>query len=113
VQDTLDDDNVRAIKADAEAVVARLHEANIPVNPNTVATYNVSHAYGDEQGAIAYVEQLEAAGAKEIMCLIQMGTVPHEVCLETIQRWGDTIIPHFRAKEGRESAGAVAATTGT
>jgi alkanesulfonate monooxygenase SsuD/methylene tetrahydromethanopterin reductase-like flavin-dependent oxidoreductase (luciferase family) len=109
VQDTLDDDNVKAIRADAEAVVARLHEANIPVNPNTVATYNVNHAYGDEAGAIAYVEHLEAAGAKEIMCLIQMGTVPHEVCLETIQRWGDTIIPYFRDKEARQAAEAVSA----
>jgi hypothetical protein len=109
VQDTLDDDNVHAIRADAEAVVARLHEANIPVNPNTVATYNVSHAYGDEAGAIAYVELLEAAGAKEIMCLIQMGTVPHEICMETIQRWGDMIIPHFRDKEARAAAGAVSA----
>jgi alkanesulfonate monooxygenase SsuD/methylene tetrahydromethanopterin reductase-like flavin-dependent oxidoreductase (luciferase family) len=106
VQDTLDDDNVQAIKADAEAVVARLHEAKIPVNPNTVATYNVSHAYGDAQGAIEYVELLEAAGATEIMCMIQMGTVPQEICMETIQRWGDTIIPHFRAKEAAASTTA-------
>ena len=49
--------------------------------------------------AIDYVERLEAAGADEIMCLIQMGTVPQEACLETIRHWGETVIPHFRAKE--------------
>jgi hypothetical protein len=43
------------------------------------------------------------------MCLIQMGTVPHEVCMETIQRWGDTIIPYFRDKAARQAAETVSA----
>ena len=38
--------------------------------------------------------------------MIQMGTVPQEICMETIQRWGDTIIPHFRAKEAAASTTA-------
>lgn len=96
-QDTEDDDNVAAARADAEAVVARLHEANIPVNPNTVATYNVNHAYGDVDAAIEYVQRLKDAGVDEIMCLIQMGTVPQEICMETIERWGKDVIPHFRS----------------
>lgn len=96
-QDTEDDDNVAAARADAEAVVARLHEANIPVNPNTVATYNVNHAYGDADAAVEYVQRLQDAGVDEIMCLIQMGTVPQEICLETIERWGKDVIPHFRS----------------
>jgi len=29
--------------------------------------------------------------------------------METIQRWGDTIIPHFRDKEAGAAAGAVSA----
>jgi len=98
-QDTLDDDNIAAIAVDKEQVIARLHEANIPFNPAAVSNYNINHAYGNEQAAIEYVEHLEAVGATEILCLIQMGTVPQDVCMETIQRWGDTIIPHFRAKE--------------
>jgi hypothetical protein len=28
--------------------------------------------------------------------MIQMGTVPQEVCMETIRQWGDKIIPRFR-----------------
>jgi hypothetical protein len=34
------------------------------------------------------------------MCLIQMGTVPHDVCMETIRHWGETVIPHFRRTLG-------------
>ncbi|HEY6623090.1 MAG TPA: hypothetical protein VIX85_04620, partial [Acidimicrobiales bacterium] len=95
-QDTEDDDNVAAIKADAEAMVAKLHEANIPVRPSSLGTYNVNHAYGTVEHAIDYVQRLEEAGADEIMCLIQMGTIPQETCLETITNWGEKVIPHFR-----------------
>jgi alkanesulfonate monooxygenase SsuD/methylene tetrahydromethanopterin reductase-like flavin-dependent oxidoreductase (luciferase family) len=98
-EDTEGEDNVAAITRDKEALVARLHEAEIPVNPNTTATFNIDHAYGTADRAIAYVEQLEDAGADEIMCLIQMGTVPQAACLETIRQWGEKVIPYFRAKE--------------
>jgi alkanesulfonate monooxygenase SsuD/methylene tetrahydromethanopterin reductase-like flavin-dependent oxidoreductase (luciferase family) len=97
-EDTELEDNVVAIERDREALVARLHEAEIPVNANTTATFNINHAYGTADRAIAYVEQLEEAGADEIMCLIQMGTVPQDACMETIRHWGETVIPHFHAK---------------
>jgi hypothetical protein len=61
-------------------------------------TFNVDHAYGNVADAIAYVEGLEDAGADEVMCMIQMGTIPQEVCLETIRQWGTKVIPHFRKK---------------
>ena len=48
--------------------------------------------------AIEYAERLTDAGADEIMCIIQMGTIPQAVCLETIRQWGEHVIPHFRAK---------------
>jgi alkanesulfonate monooxygenase SsuD/methylene tetrahydromethanopterin reductase-like flavin-dependent oxidoreductase (luciferase family) len=84
-----------------DAMVAHLHEAQIPVKPNEMFTYNlVEHAYGDWKDAIAYAERLADAGADEIMCLIQMGTVPQAACIETIRWWGEKVIPHFRAKEG-------------
>ncbi len=63
----------------------------------------MEHAYGTASDAIAYVERLEAAGADEIMCLIQMGTVPQDACMETIRQWGTTVIPHFRSKQGGSS----------
>lgn len=80
----------------AEQVVARLHELDIPVRPTSTATFNADHAYGSADEAIAYAERLREAGADEIMCLIQMGTVPQEACLETLRQWGEKVIPHFR-----------------
>jgi hypothetical protein len=71
---------------------------NIPVSLNSTATFNIDHAYGTADRAIAYVQQLADAGADEIMCLIQMGTVPQDICLGTIRQWGDKVIPHFRTK---------------
>jgi alkanesulfonate monooxygenase SsuD/methylene tetrahydromethanopterin reductase-like flavin-dependent oxidoreductase (luciferase family) len=94
-QDTEEDDNVAALRADAELMVAKLHEAEIPVTPASLGNYNVNHAYGTPEQAVDYVRRLEAAGADEVMCLIQMGTVPQEVCLETIRQWGEHVIPAF------------------
>lgn len=92
-------DHLAALAKDRDDLVARLHEANIPARPVDTGTYNADHAYGDAQTAIAYVEQLREIGVDEVMCLIQMGTVPQDACLETIRQWGETVIPHFRALE--------------
>lgn len=80
----------------AEQVVARLNEQDIPVRPTSTATFRADHAYGSADDAIAYVQRLKEAGADEIMCLIQMGTVPQEACLETLRQWGEKVVPHFR-----------------
>ncbi|MEU6379424.1 LLM class flavin-dependent oxidoreductase [Streptomyces sp. NPDC046909] len=93
------DDPLGDLEERKQAHISRLHEAQIPVNPETAAPFNVNHAYGDAQRAIDYVQQLVDAGADEIMCLIQMGLVPHEVCMETIRQWGETVIPHFRDQQ--------------
>jgi alkanesulfonate monooxygenase SsuD/methylene tetrahydromethanopterin reductase-like flavin-dependent oxidoreductase (luciferase family) len=97
-EDTEDEDNIAGLEARREAVKAKLHEADIPYKPNSSNAWDVNHAYGDAQRAIAYVERLQDAGADEIMCLIQMGLVPQEVCMETIRQWGETVIPHFRGR---------------
>ena len=96
--DTADVDNVAEIKHSGERLVARLHEADIPYSPNTTAIYNAEHAYGDASTAIEYVQRLVDTGADEIMCLIQMGTVPQAACLETIRQWGAKVIPYFRSR---------------
>ena len=79
-----------------ERLVVKLHEMNIPVRPASVATFNPDHGYGSVDDAIRYVQRLIDSGANEIMCLIQMGTVPQEICMETIRQWGERVIPHFR-----------------
>jgi alkanesulfonate monooxygenase SsuD/methylene tetrahydromethanopterin reductase-like flavin-dependent oxidoreductase (luciferase family) len=91
-----DGDEVQEISAARDRYVARLHEASIPIGPNTTATFEIDQAYGDADAAIAHVERLVEAGADEVMCLIQMGTVPQDVCLETIRQWGERVIPRFR-----------------
>lgn len=91
-------DAVAQMRAAEAEHVAYLHEAKIPVKTGATAIFNTEHAYGTADDAIAYVEQLQAAGADEILCLIQMGTVPQEACLETIRQWGEKVIPHFRNK---------------
>nr|WP_314248867.1 hypothetical protein [Streptomyces sp. DSM 40907] len=95
-----EEDHVGALAKGREELVARLHGANIPARPGDTGTYSAEHAYGSAETAIAYVEQLREIGVDEVMCLIQMGTVPQEACMETIRQWGEKVIPHFRALEG-------------
>jgi hypothetical protein len=68
---------------------------------------NVNHAFGSVERAIAYVEQLEAAGVDEIMFLVNMGTVPYDAQLETVRNLGERVLPHFRRRgERRDGAHA-------
>jgi alkanesulfonate monooxygenase SsuD/methylene tetrahydromethanopterin reductase-like flavin-dependent oxidoreductase (luciferase family) len=94
--DTEDDDNATEIEHSRDRVVAKMHEANVPVTPLTTATFNVDHAYGTADRAIRYVEALADLGVDEVHCMIQMGTIPHEVVMETIRQWGTYVIPRFR-----------------
>jgi len=71
---------------------------------NVTSQFNIDHAYGTAEEAVEYVRELEAVGVDEVMCLIQMGTVPQEVCLETIRQWGERVIPAFAGSRGGISA---------
>lgn len=99
-EDTVDDDNVAVLAARKSEVEQRL--VGLPADEISVAaaTFNVDHAYGDAALAIDYVAALDDIGVDEVMCMIQMGTVPQEVCLETIRQWGEKVIPRFRADGG-------------
>ena len=68
------------------------------------ANFNIDHAYGSVDTAIQYVTELERVGVDEVLCLIQMGTVSQDVCMETIRHWGEQVIPHFRAKAHARAA---------
>jgi len=92
-------DHVAEMEVVRDQAIARLHDAKIPVRPSTTGVYNIDHAYGTATRAIEYVERLVDAGADEIMCIIQMGTVPQEICMETIRQWGEKVIPHFRTRD--------------
>ncbi|MEY9844981.1 alkanesulfonate monooxygenase SsuD/methylene tetrahydromethanopterin reductase-like flavin-dependent oxidoreductase (luciferase family) [Streptacidiphilus sp. BW17] len=91
-----DTDHAAAMASHREELVAKLHEARVPVRPSATGTFNVDHAYGTAETAVAYVERLADIGVDEVICLIQMGTVPQSACLETIRQWGEHVIPRFR-----------------
>ncbi|MFD2469030.1 LLM class flavin-dependent oxidoreductase [Amycolatopsis silviterrae] len=102
--DTVNEDNVAFMRDRAESRAAAYDRGELPQYSErslASANYNIDHAYGTVETAIDYVTELERVGVDEVLCLIQMGTVPQEVCLETIRNWGEHVIPHFRAKEAR------------
>ena len=79
--------------------VAFLGDHGIPVLSDATGNYNIDEdAYGTPADAIRQVEKIIAAGADEILFLVQMGTIPHEISMETIRNLGEHVIPHFRKK---------------
>jgi len=92
-----DEDDAEVLRAAGETFVAYLNEERIEAGTEATGLYNPNHAYGTVNDCIGYVERLAEAGADEIMFLHQMGTVPHEAILETIQNIGKHVIPHFNA----------------
>jgi hypothetical protein len=87
------------LKQSENRMVAFLGDHQIPVLSDATGNYNIDEdAYGTPADAIRQVEKIIAAGADEILFLVQMGTIPHEVTMETIRNIGKYVIPHFRAK---------------
>jgi alkanesulfonate monooxygenase SsuD/methylene tetrahydromethanopterin reductase-like flavin-dependent oxidoreductase (luciferase family) len=87
------DDNVKIMhERRAEALEIEDHD----LRTVTAANFNIDHAYGNADRAIEYVKELADAGADEIMCMISMGTIPHDTNMETIRQWGERVIPQFR-----------------
>ena len=78
-------------------VLAFLDEVKITPTEQHTGYYDFDAAYGTVSDAIAYVERLKAAGADEILFLPQMGTIPHDIIMQTIGNIGRHVIPHFRA----------------
>jgi alkanesulfonate monooxygenase SsuD/methylene tetrahydromethanopterin reductase-like flavin-dependent oxidoreductase (luciferase family) len=58
-------------------------------------TLAIAGAYGTSETANGFVDELQRAGVDEVVCLVQMGTVSPDVCLETLERWGADVLPRF------------------
>jgi alkanesulfonate monooxygenase SsuD/methylene tetrahydromethanopterin reductase-like flavin-dependent oxidoreductase (luciferase family) len=100
VDDLDETEQLAELKKSENRVVAFLGDHQIPVLSDTYGNYNINDdAYGTPADAIRQVEKLIAAGADEILFLVQMGTIPHEISMETIRNLGTHVIPYFRAKE--------------
>jgi alkanesulfonate monooxygenase SsuD/methylene tetrahydromethanopterin reductase-like flavin-dependent oxidoreductase (luciferase family) len=104
--DDLDADaQLALLKKSEDNLVAYLGEEKIPVTVVQTDNYQVDEdAYGTIDQAIRYVERLEAAGADEILFLVQMGTIPHDVTMTTIRNIGEHLIPYFRKKHAVKEA---------
>jgi hypothetical protein len=53
-------------------------------------------AFGTADDTIQFVENMEAAGVDECMFCVQLGGVPQDVVMKTIQAIGTKVMPHFR-----------------
>jgi len=99
-ENTEREDNVAVMEKSKRLMQERFDRGELPQYKDrpiyATASYNLDHAYGNAADAIAYVEGLRDIGVDEVMCMIQMGTVPQEACMETIREWGRNVIPHFR-----------------
>jgi alkanesulfonate monooxygenase SsuD/methylene tetrahydromethanopterin reductase-like flavin-dependent oxidoreductase (luciferase family) len=93
-EDTETTDNVAYMAQRKREVEATIEDHAL--RSLAAAQFNINHAYGNADRAIEYVQALQDIGADEVMCMIQMGTIPQEVCIETIRQWGENVIPRFR-----------------
>jgi len=98
--DDLDEETQLAqLKSSENRMVAFLGDHGIPVLSDATGNYHIEDdAYGTVEDCIRQVGKIIEAGADEILFLVQMGTIPHEISMETIRNIGTHVIPHFRAK---------------
>jgi alkanesulfonate monooxygenase SsuD/methylene tetrahydromethanopterin reductase-like flavin-dependent oxidoreductase (luciferase family) len=104
------EEHLAALAATRKEKFARIGEDKIALNPDHGYFDEVKDAYGTPQDCIAYVQRLIDAGADEILFIAQMGGIPHEMIMQTIELIGTEVIPHFRAK-ARTAAADVAVTS--
>jgi alkanesulfonate monooxygenase SsuD/methylene tetrahydromethanopterin reductase-like flavin-dependent oxidoreductase (luciferase family) len=50
---------------------------------------------GDPAFARDYIRRFQALGVDELILVMQMGTVPSELVLESIKTFGEQVLPHF------------------
>jgi alkanesulfonate monooxygenase SsuD/methylene tetrahydromethanopterin reductase-like flavin-dependent oxidoreductase (luciferase family) len=104
--DDLDaEETINIMDKSRQQVEAYLGQEKIPYGTEATGLYNAEHAYGSAAQCINYVQQLIDAGADEILFLVQMGTVPGDVQLETVRNIGKHVIPYFR-EQAKKSAAA-------
>lgn len=91
-----------AIAQNKANIVAYLGDQKIPVGDSINDLFGVAaDAYGSVEDCIHHVQKLIDAGADEIMFLNQMGGIPQDAMMETIQNIGEHVIPHFRSQQSQ------------
>jgi hypothetical protein len=67
----------------------------VKIGSEATGGFNPDQCYGTVRDGIEYVSAMKDAGADEVMFCFQMGTVPQEVCMESIRLIGEQVIPKF------------------
>jgi alkanesulfonate monooxygenase SsuD/methylene tetrahydromethanopterin reductase-like flavin-dependent oxidoreductase (luciferase family) len=60
---------------------------------------SINAMVGDPEFAKEYIQRFEEIGVDELIMVMQMGTVPHELVMESIKTFGEQVIPHFASSE--------------
>jgi alkanesulfonate monooxygenase SsuD/methylene tetrahydromethanopterin reductase-like flavin-dependent oxidoreductase (luciferase family) len=85
-------------------VVGELEIARDPLSARQLSDLMASRAgsgaaltavIGDPVAARESVARFQAAGVDELILVMQMGTVPHEIVLESIRTFAEQVMPHF------------------
>jgi alkanesulfonate monooxygenase SsuD/methylene tetrahydromethanopterin reductase-like flavin-dependent oxidoreductase (luciferase family) len=50
---------------------------------------------GDPSAAKETVARFVDIGVDELICIMQMGTVPHELIMKSLRTFGEKVMPHF------------------
>ena len=104
VSDLDPEEQLRELRADKERFIELFKAERLALAPDIVGHFEeVEDSYGTPADCIRYVERLFAAGADEILFLVQMGTIPSAATRETIVNIGKHVIPHFRAQASAAS----------
>jgi alkanesulfonate monooxygenase SsuD/methylene tetrahydromethanopterin reductase-like flavin-dependent oxidoreductase (luciferase family) len=64
-------------------------------NARTTSNAPLLTVVGDPTAARELVSRFQSAGVDELILVMQMGTVPHELVLESIKTFGEEVLPHF------------------
>jgi|SRR5580704_1310100 alkanesulfonate monooxygenase SsuD/methylene tetrahydromethanopterin reductase-like flavin-dependent oxidoreductase (luciferase family) len=71
-------------------------ERNTPGSP-------LNAVVGDPKSAIETIARFQAVGVDELILVMQMGTIPHEIIMESLRTFAAKVMPHF-ASEAVSSA---------
>lgn len=57
---------------------------------------NGTFCIGTPEQCIRTIEKYEAAGVDQLLCFMQVGRIPHDKIMRSIELFGEKVIPHFR-----------------
>ena len=67
--------------------------------PEQVVKRGANFCVGTPDDCIRFIENYEAMGIQQIFCLCAIGPATHQETMNTLQMFGQHIIPHFQAKQ--------------